>query len=41
MTKLIKNVLIKVAAQYSKNRFTEIEVHQNPFGQDSINIKMT
>lgn len=41
MKKLIKNVFFKVAAQYSKNRFTEVEVHQNPFGQDIKNIKLS
>jgi len=41
MTKLIKHVFITVAAKYSKNRFTGVEVHQNPFGQNSNNVKQS
>jgi len=38
MKKLIKNVFFKVAERYAKNRFTEVEVHKNPFGQSTKNI---
>jgi len=38
MTKLIKNAFFKVAERYAKNRFTEVEVHKNPFGQNSKSL---
>jgi len=38
MTKLIKNAFFKVAEHYAKNRFNEVEVHKNPFGQSTKNL---
>ena len=34
MSKLIKNIFLKVAVHYAKNRFMGVEVHKNPFGQN-------
>jgi len=38
MTKLIKNAFFKVAERYAKNRFSNVEVHKNPFGKTNENI---
>ncbi len=38
MTKLIKSAILRVAERYAKNRFTEVEVHKNPFGQSCKNL---
>ena len=34
MSKMIKNLYLKVAMRYSKNHFAGVEVHKNPFGND-------
>jgi len=36
MIKAIKNSFFKIAERYAKNRFTDVEVHENPF---AFNIK--
>lgn len=34
MSKFIKNVFLKVAVHYTKNRFLGVEVDKNPFNQN-------
>ncbi|MGK0271721.1 MAG: ankyrin repeat protein [Cocleimonas sp.] len=37
MSKLIKNIFLRVAVHYTKNRFTGVEVDKNPFGKNIEN----
>ena len=35
MSKLLKDLCLKVAERYARNRFIDVEVHENPFGTNA------
>ena len=42
MSELLKDLFLKVAERYAKNRFIDIEVHENPFGRnDDLNHRIS